>query len=239
MSVVSVKLLTDGSFIIDKGLLVHAKVSYYGVAFKAALKPFLVLTDDKKVLIDTGIGELPEDYIPHYRPRRDMTLEGSLETVGLIPSDIDIVINTHLHLDHCGNDPLFENATFYVQKEELEYAFSPHRFQKGGYLRSKFQDIPFKTLKGRTNIVDGIEVIPTPGHTPGHQSVIITMGDRTEAQEGCFIYCGDAAPIRENLEKRNIIGILTDPIKALESIDTLRGIEGTHIYCHDPTQLTL
>jgi N-acyl homoserine lactone hydrolase len=78
-------------------------------------------------------------------------------------------------------------------------------------------------------------VLPTSGHSVGHQSVIIEGDDDKK-----YVYCGDAAPIRENLERRNIPGILYSSHEALESIDKLRKIENAiYIFSHDNEQFTL
>lgn len=228
-----VKLLSDGYFFLDKGLLVYGKTQYYGQKYKCALKPLLVRSREERVLIDTGIGELPEKYRKFYPTERKITLEKSLKKEGLRPEDITIVINTHLHMDHCGNNCLFKSAKFYVQQDEVEYANAPHRFQKGGYMKEMFGPVSYIGISGEMEIIPGVKVFRTPGHTPGHQSVIIDNEDKT------YIYCGDVAPLRENLEDRNIVGILYNPVQALESIDVLRGINGIHIYSHDNEQMSL
>ncbi|MEW5759138.1 MAG: N-acyl homoserine lactonase family protein [Candidatus Thermoplasmatota archaeon] len=232
MSVKEVFLLSDGFFEIDKGMLVYGKQQYYGIKYKAALKPMLVITDRDAILIDTGIGELPEKYIKYYNPDRKITIKKSLEKHGLKPNDITIVINTHLHIDHCGNNRLFKKAKFYVQKIELEYAKAPHRFQKGGYIREAFEDCDYFQVEGEHEVVEGIKLIKTPGHTPGHQSVIVNYKEK-------IVYCGDIAPLKENLEERNIIGILFNPVDALDSIDKIRSIKGKYVYSHDNEQMSL
>ncbi|UCH88051.1 MAG: N-acyl homoserine lactonase family protein, partial [Thermoplasmata archaeon] len=198
-----IKLLTDGNFEIDLGLLVYGKTPYYGKKYMAALKPLLVVTESDNILIDSGAGELPEKYQKYQKVEREVGLVDSLKNEDLSPDDISIVINTHLHFDHCGGNKLFSNAKFYVQAKEREYVENPHRFMKGGYIRDYYEDINFEMLKGERWIVeDELEVIPTPGHTPGHQSVLI------EAEDKKYIYCGDVAPLEENLRDRNIVGIL-------------------------------
>ena len=77
-------------------------------------------------------------------------------------------------------------------------------------------------------------VVPTSGHSIGHQSVIVKADGKN------YVYCGDAAPTRENLERRNIPGVLYCAHKALKSIDHLRAIENAvYIYSHDNEQLAL
>jgi N-acyl homoserine lactone hydrolase len=227
-----VKLLSDGYFFLDKGFLVYGKAAYYGKLYKAALKPLLVETDEETVLIDSGMGELPEPYSKFYKTEREQTILSGLQKERLNPEDITAVINTHLHMDHVGGNKLFPNAKTYVQKEELDYAYNPHRFQRAAYIREFFDGLDFVTVHGDYTFSDTIEIISTPGHTPGHQSVMI-HGEKD------YIYCGDIAPLKENLERRNIVGVLYNPVDALESLDRLRNLEGIHIFSHDNEQMTI
>lgn len=237
MSVQNLKLLFDGYFELDMGMLVYAKKQYYGQKYMAALKPLLIQTDSDNILVDTGIGELPEKYRIFYITDRQVTLQQSLADEGLSPDDISMVINTHLHVDHCGNNRLFRNAKFIVQESELNYAYNPDRFQKGGYIEELFKDLDFTTVNGDSEIVSGVTVLLTSGHTPGHQCIVI---DATQSNLGkTFVYCGDEAPLEENLRKRNITGILYSQVKSLEAIDRLRGIEAEYIYSHDRTQMEI
>ncbi|MBU7015490.1 MAG: N-acyl homoserine lactonase family protein [Theionarchaea archaeon] len=229
---VEVALLSDGFFFLDMGFLVYGKASYYGNLYKAALKPLLIKTEDEVVLVDSGMGDLPESYQKFYTIEREQTLTSSLAQRGIAPEEVTAVINTHLHMDHAGNNRLFSNAKTYVQEQELQYAHNPHRFQRGAYIEEFLEGLDFITLKGDYTFSEDVDIIVTPGHTPGHQSVVV--------HGACdYIYCGDTAPLRENLEKRNIVGILFNPVDALNSLDRLKQIEGVHIFSHDNEQLTL
>ena len=227
-----VKLLSDGFFTLDMGLLVYGKTFYYGKPYKAALKPLLIETDDDVILVDTGIGQLPELHNKFYQIENPQPLPHHLKSEGFTPKDVTIIINTHLHMDHTGNNNLFFNAKTIVQKEELTYAYNPHRFQRSAYIQDFFDGLDFITIQGDYTLSDSVKIISTPGHTPGHQSVIV----HTDTD---YIYCGDIAPLRENLEKRNIVGVLYNPVDALESLDILRALEGIHIFAHDNEQLSI
>lgn len=228
-------LLSDGYFTLDKSFLVYTK--YQGQPYEAALKPLLVITEEDRILIDTGVGELPEKHRKFHTVKRmsDQELKAQLQKHGLKLEDIDIVINTHLHFDHCANNGSFPNAKFYVQEDELRYAYAPDRFQKAAYIR-EFFDVPMEyvPLHGQYRVTDDMIIIRTPGHSIGHQSVIIRKDERN------YVYCGDAAPLRENLKRRNIPGVLYRADQALKSIDKLRSIKNAvYIYSHDNEQLTL
>lgn len=232
MSVKSVKLLSDGYFNIDMGLLVYGKTKYYGEVYKAALKPLLVVCDEEYVLVDTGIGTLPEKVRKFYTLDKSKDLVMSLKENDFSVDDISMVISTHLHLDHTGNNALFKNAKFYAQKREIEYSKKPHRFQKQAYLKEHVSTVRYTPISGKREIVPGVWVIPTPGHTPGHQSVLVEGKDR-------FVYCGDVCPLKENYEMRNIVGVLHNPVKSLESIDKLKELGGSPIFSHDNKQMKL
>jgi N-acyl homoserine lactone hydrolase len=228
-------LLSNGYFTLDKSFLVYTK--YQGQIYKAALKPLLIIAGKEKILVETGIGELPETYRKFHTVKRnpDQALRVQLQKHGIKPEEITLVINTHLHFDHCGNNALFSNAKFYVQAEELRYAYAPDRFQKAAYLRKFFDaDLDYVLVRGKHQLTENIILVPTPGHSIGHQSVLI-KGERKN-----YVYCGDAAPLRENLEKRNIPGVLYRADQALKSIDKLRSIKNAaYIYSHDNEQLQI
>jgi N-acyl homoserine lactone hydrolase len=237
MTVKALKLLSDGYFELDMGMLVYGKTPYYGKKYMAALKPLLIQTDTDNILLDTGLGELPEEFRKYYTIERTQTLEKSLANEGLVPEDISLVINTHLHADHCGNNRLFKNARFVVQDTELKYAQNPDRFLKGGYIKELYEGLEFTTVSGDQEIVPGISTILTAGHTPGHQSILV---DATSTPLGkSYIYCGDEAPLEENLQKRNITGILYSQVKSLAALDRLREYNVEYIYSHDRVQLKL
>jgi len=229
-------LLSDGLFSLEKSLLVYMK--YFGQVYDAALKPLLIKAGKESILIDTGIGELPEKHrkFSLLKRRTDENLRGQLGKHGLKPEDISVVVNTHLHFDHCGNNGLFKHARFFVQADELRYAYSPERFQAAAYIRESFDvgGLDYEPVRGRLEVAEGVTIVPTAGHSIGHQSVVVRVGKKN------YVYCGDAAPLRENLERRNIPGILYCSHMALESIDKLRKIRNAvYIYSHDNEQLTL
>ncbi len=230
---VEVKLLSDGFFTLDKSFLVFGK--YQGVKYKAALKPLLVRTEKENIIVDTGVGNLPPKYQKYHDVirKKQEELRYSLKKAGLRPRDITLVVNTHLHFDHCGNNRLFENSKFLVQTEEIRYAYFPDRFMRVSYLRDFFDvEGDYLPVRGKYSIEDGVDVVPTPGHTIGHQSLVVKWKNRN------LVYTGDAAPLAENIERRNITGMIYDAPQGAQSIDLLRRIENpVYIYSHDNQQL--
>lgn len=152
------------------------------------LNSLLVIADGKKILIDTGLGhKLPEKAEKNWGLEwPEGTLVDNLAKQGINPEDIDIVIDTHLHSDHCGGNtfnvgeeilPTFPNAQYYVQQLEFADAYNPDERTSGTYLPENF--VPLWT-QGRLNffhgdqeIVPGVQAVLTRGHTRGHQCIVV------------------------------------------------------------------
>ncbi|OYT45330.1 hypothetical protein B6U90_03605 [Thermoplasmatales archaeon ex4484_6] len=210
-----VEVLSDGTFTIDGGMLVYGVPGFYGKAVKAKLKPLYIEAGDERILVDTGVGELPEKFVRIYGVEKRMSLPDSLKEIGLSAEDITMVINTHLHFDHSGYNGIFENARLVASEEEIRYSASPDRFQAGGYVQDNLRGLRFTAVRGEKVLAPGVRVVPTPGHTPGHMSVVV------ELEEEVVIYTGDVSPLSINHEKKLIVGILYDPVKALRSLELL------------------
>ena len=224
-------LLSDGTFELDMGLLVWMKSQYYGKKYTCVARSMLVVTDEDLVLLDTGCGDVPEKVKKEYKFQRPVTIIDDLKKAGHRPEDITIVINTHLHFDHCGWNKTFKKARFIVQRSEFEYAFDPHKFQRGGYHKPFFDAMKFELIDGDHKVTEDLRIVSTPGHTPGHQSVVVREGKWN------IVFCGDTGAVAENILKRNVIGITTDPVDCLRSIDRLRGIpDAFYVYAHDNEQ---
>lgn len=178
---------------------------------------YYVTDGSRKVLVDTG-GD-PADgvkHMPYYQDEDDF-LPIRLGALNVKPEEIDTVILTHLHWDHCSNNDLFPNATFYVQREELRYAAAPLAIQKKLYDQQVIFKTDYVILNGCADILDGIRVIPTPGHSPGSQSVLI------QTEKGIYALTGDLVTVFDCWEAnpRIVNGLHTDMIRYYESFDYL------------------
>ena len=137
-----------------------------------------------------------------------------LASIGLRPDEITVVVNSHLHFDHAGNNGAFPKATFIVQGEHLAFAKGKPNFP------GVYWDIPELTYvpaAGRSRVARGIEVVPTPGHAPGHQSLIVDL-----AETGRVVLTGDAAFTRANLERGETPAM--DQTAAKESLALIRAL---------------
>jgi len=101
------------------------------------------------------------------------SLEDGLGKIGLEPEDIEIVILTHVHWDHVGLASKLSKAKFIIQKAELEFARNPHETQKHFYDKGLMEGLNLEVIEGDRKIIDGVEVLFTPGHSPGGQSVVV------------------------------------------------------------------
>ena len=182
------------------------------------------------ILVDTGIGDPPAGII-RYWDIVNQQMVAALAEHDLSPGDVRIVINTHLHWDHCGQNAVFRHAPFYVQRPELE------RARREETLTSQWFDFTgarFELVDGEAEIAPGVRVIPTPGHTVGHHSVVVAG----EAGEQVFI--GDAAYTRdifegfEQLQVEKVAGQAADASAWRESLRRVRerNPEAIH-FCHD------
>lgn len=141
-----------------------------GVSSKSVGYVWYIEGSKPKVLIDAG-----EKGPYSGRPTvKDLISVGDgLAKLGLTPEDIEIVIVTHLHKDHIMLGHLFKNARFIVQKKEIEYARNPHKIDAYLFNAEYFEDLNLEVIDGEKEIIPGVSVFFSPGHTPGGQSVEI------------------------------------------------------------------
>ena len=165
----------------------------------------VVLIDaEETLLVDTGFGpvDLMAERHPEYdcRRRPGQTLAAILDDEGYTPADLDGVVLSHLDWDHCYNLERFDGVTdVYVQRRELAYAIAPYPMHAARYDATTLgREPPWLTvevtpLDGETELCPGVTAVPTPGHTPGHQSVAV------ETDAGTTVVAADAVPTFENV----------------------------------------
>lgn len=144
---------------------------------------FVVTFPGGAALVDTGVGG-PQRWLNDWRVVNSSVAD-ALDELGMTPGDIGLVINTHLHFDHCGQNSVFKHAPFYLQRAELDRARreSPQLADWFDFMGARFE-----LLDGDTEVLPGLQVIATPGHTVGHQSVLVQSADG-----GSDVLIGDAA----------------------------------------------
>ncbi|MHA1506019.1 MAG: N-acyl homoserine lactonase family protein [Candidatus Asgardarchaeia archaeon] len=192
----------------------------------------------EKIIVDTGCSaELQTS--SGFPAEQIASPEEALKKVGLSPEDIDTVILTHLHNDHCADAKKYKNARFIVQKKELEEALNPHPAIAFMFDKRYFEGLNFEVADGEFEVVEGVRVIPTPGHSPGGQSVVV------DTASGKVVITGFCC-IRENFEPPEAIrpifpiiipGIHIDIIKLYESFMRIKEVADVIVPIHDSEYL--
>jgi N-acyl homoserine lactone hydrolase len=129
---------------------------------------FVVIHDGGALLVDTGVGG-PQRWLDDWRVV-NRTVADALAELDMSPADIGLVVNTHLHFDHCGQNSVFSHAPVCVQRAELDRA---ERESRELYDWFGFMNARWEPLDGDAEVLPGVEVIATPGHTAGHQCVLV------------------------------------------------------------------
>jgi N-acyl homoserine lactone hydrolase len=146
-----------------------------------------------RVLIDTGMGSAP-DVDAHYRPHR-ISLDSALAGTGIRRDDVTMIVNCHLHFDHCGGNPQLAGRPIVTQRVELQAARSTTDYTIPELVESP--GLQYEQLDGETEILPGVLVVPTPGHTAGHQSVVVRQRDGSvivagQSHDTATAYAADA-----------------------------------------------
>jgi glyoxylase-like metal-dependent hydrolase (beta-lactamase superfamily II) len=237
---VHLRLVSDGDHWLDGagmfGLM--PKVEWQEIAepddqnrILVQVRCLLIETREQRILVDTGYGDKLSD-----RERGFMRLDGkgrllgSLAALGVEPQDIDIVINTHLHGDHCGGNTQYDDhgdlvstfprALYYAQRLELADAMFPNERTRGSYRRENFEPLEeagqLRVLWGDARLTDEVRVIVTAGHTPAHQSVVI------ESEGETAIFLADLAHWPLHMEE--LAQVTAYDVQPLVTIETKRRI---------------
>ena len=164
-----------GTKIFDKGMMTYQHG--YGTPYTIPIYSWYLEGGDKRILVDTGeMNPIQSEDREERIGGKIHTFEEGLSKWGLSPADIDIVIHTHLHNDHCENDYKCTNAVFYVHEKELKRIHNPHPLDFR-YLEDYIEDVEengqISTIKENRQIVPGIEVVHTPAHTEGGLTVFV------------------------------------------------------------------
>jgi glyoxylase-like metal-dependent hydrolase (beta-lactamase superfamily II) len=206
----------------------------------------LVRAHGKNILVETGNGtKWDAKQRAIYNVQDGDPLLDSLEKAGVQPDQIDLVINTHLHFDHCGgntrvvNDrvfPTFRRARYVVQRSELEHAMNPMERDRASYVAENFAPISklglWDLVDGDVEILPGISVARIPGHNAGIQAVVITGGGKTLA------FVADLLPTRHHIPLPWIMAYDLYPLQSRETkrlwIPPMVSKQWIVVFGHDP-----
>jgi len=215
-----------------------------------AMRCLLIEAPEALVLVDTGAGnkgnEKFKDIYGISNEGDPTRLEDAIRDAGFQPTDVDIVLNTHLHFDHAGGNTFrdqegqvrvsFPGARHVVQKGELDFAHSQNERIRASYLSENFDPVTeaglWDLVEGVGEVTKGVSVVLTPGHTPFHQSVMI----ESDGEVACYL--ADACPTTAHLPLPWIMGYDLEPLLTLE---TKRGLwqralaeDWLLVFEHDP-----
>ena len=225
-------ILTDGTYWLDGGAMFGVIPKPMWNKRKPAdelnrillgLNSLLIRGGEKNILVETGIGtKLGEKRQKIYGNQAGLLR--SFETMQLSPDDIDVVINTHLHFDHCGWNtyykdgrtvPTFRRATYYAQRGEWEHAQEQHDRDAVSYMSDNYNPLlesgQMTLLDGDAEIAPGVRVKLFPGHTHYMQAVIV------ESQGKTACYISDLIPTTAHLDPIWVMGYDLDPITCIDN----------------------
>ena len=213
----------------DQGVMTYLRD--YGKRIYLPIYVFYLKGGDKHILVDTGLEQfMVPDGAEKECGFKILEFEEALETLNLKPEDIDIIIHTHLHNDHCENDYKCTNAEVFVQKIEHEFLQNPHPVDHR-YYPDILDDVQVVEVDGDANIADGIDVILSPGHTVGGQSVAVnTSAGRAVITGFC---CND-----KNFPSTGPAiapGVHIDLTEAYDSIQKINEMADIILPLHDPS----
>ena len=239
--------LDQSYMFLDAGLTGQRRFPVYGV---------LVDHAEGKFIFDTGFdaGHI-QNVASFTEPEQSaqQSIPGQLDMIGVRPSQITHVVNSHYHIDHCGGNKYCTHATTICHQCELEVLKAPAPNEQLAYSDLSFapgirQATPpsadvgvapdlytprFETLKGDQELAKGVFLFETPGHTPGHYSLLVKLASRRP-----MLFTADACYSRKNLDMRCIQAGNHDPARALESLDRLVTLAERHdaemFFSHDP-----
>ena len=229
----------------DKGVFVSGDSG----KFEVPVPYYLIEHKKGYVLFDSGHNQttvsapqtLPQAILDSFRPADfgDGYVLDALKKAGIKPEDIVYHVCSHLHFDHAGGIGLFPNATYVAQRQELHYAYVPDPFIKLVYFREDFdKDVNWLLLDGwndnKHDLFDDGKIIIyyTPGHTPGHQSLLVNLendGPMLLAQDACFT--------EENLNEMALPGTTCDSSTYIKTLATFKDLQKRGVKIvpgHDP-----
>src|SRR3977135_2846889 len=181
------------------------------------------------ILVDTGVG-WPTELVKEWKVVNRHAAE-ALEEHALAHADGRIVVHTHLHFDHCGQNAVFKHAPFYIQRTELERARRENDITNQWF---DFSGARFELVDGDAEVADGVRVVATPGHTVGHQSVLVDTPDGGALMIGDAAYTSEIFRDRDQADLTRWRGQYEDRSAWSESLGRLHAMRPPAApFCHD------
>ncbi len=228
-----------GTKFFDKGMMTYQHD--YGKPYTIPIYCWYLEGGDKKILVDTGeLRPIQSEDRANNIGGPIYTFEEGLSKWGLAPEDIDIVIHTHLHADHCENDYKCSNAVFYIHEKEIETIHNPHpldfRYVED-YIYEIEQAEQIRTISSDREIVPGISVLHTPAHTPGGMTILVDTEQGRAAITGfCVIKENFDPPITVRAMEMEVIppGSCINTYDAYDMMIKVRDMADILLPLHEP-----
>ncbi len=234
----TIRALPLSSMELDKAVFMYR--FHYGQKIRVPNVVWYIEGAEKNILVDTAADAKLATEFRGFPAKEIMPFEDSLASVGLKPGDIDIIVQTHLQWDHCANTQKCKNAKVLVQDAELRFAYAPHPILAPTYKKNLFTGLNFVLVNGYYEICPGIELIPTPGHTPGTMSVAVNTEKGKAIITGfCCLKENFGPPEGASEEIKELTpvvapGIHLNAVDGFESVLLVKGLADIVLACHDP-----
>jgi N-acyl homoserine lactone hydrolase len=241
----TIKPILTGWQYLDKGLYATFRDGI-GTILQHPVFAWLVEGGGHRYLVDTGMGSTEVSQKFHHDGRQDpgTAIYEQLNKMGVDCDDIEAIIFTHLHWDHCYNMKAFKKARYLVGDVEYAFALDPippywasYEHEKAGLI-PPYKDCKFELISGEKEVFNGITIVPTPGHSPGHIAVSINT------EKGDYWIIGDLMLVRENLQPDlkhgwplTPIGRFSNFIDLWHSMEKVVSRADFILMTHDPSHL--
>ena len=230
-----VRLLDSGTLVIDQS---HITWNIgCGTPVRFPVYSVLIEHPEGLFMFDSGYDlELVNAVLPFELPEQspEQTVPAQLARCGLRPTDVDAIINSHLHFDHCGGNKHLVAATTYLHREELREARTPEPFERFGYADKGYDhpDASFSLLEGDVELARGLHLFHTPGHTVGHYSLLVELeGSRP------LLFMADVSYTPAAFANEQQAGFHNNPVDGVRSIRRVKQLakewDAEVIYTHD------
>ena len=239
MSLYTIHPIVNGTKVFDQGMMTYQHA--YGRPYTIPIYSWYIEGGDKTILVDTGeMHPIQSEEREKAIGGKIFTFEAGLAQYGLAPSDIDIVIHTHLHNDHCENDYKCHNAKIYVHENELKRIRNPHPLDFR-YIEDYIDDVEengqIHPVSGDCQIVPGIDVVHTPVHTDGGLSVVVATPKGKAVITGfCVIMENFEPPPEIKAMEMSVIppGTHVDPYQSYDIMLSIKAMADILIPLHEP-----
>ena len=241
----TIRQIQTGWQYLDKGLYgTYGKG--YGKIIHHPVFAFLLEGGGRKILVDTGMSDTEHSVKYHHDGLQEpgQAIHEQVSSLGIALEEIEIILFTHLHWDHTYNMKKFTKARYFASEIEYRFAIDPIPFYWNSYeapvlgIGCPFEGCKFDLVQGEEEIVEGIRVFPTPGHSPGHMAV------QVQTEDGVYVLVGDLVLLKENFEPNKDKGWPFTPpgrfaniVEVWKSMEEVRRRADHILLAHEPTQL--